>query len=83
MNEYRKMLRNVQILDFAVHDTALFLDSHANDKDALMYFNHYQQLAKKAKEEFESNFGPLQYQNQHDINDWAWTTGPWPWESEE
>lgn len=83
MNEHRKLLEKVQMADFALQESALFLDIHTKDKEALAYFRHYQKSAKEAKEEYERKFGPLQYQNQKNADYWQWTKGPWPWECEE
>ncbi|MCL2047948.1 MAG: spore coat protein CotJB [Defluviitaleaceae bacterium] len=80
MNRRDGFLREVQKWDFAVLDTVLFLDNHPKDKLALEWYRHFQALAKKAREEYESHCGPLQYCEQTGFDSWEWTKGPWPWE---
>ena len=81
MNKHRcKMLKEVQIWDFASLEAAMFLDNHPTDKLALEWFEHFQSHARRAREEFENHFGPLQYQEQKGIDFWEWAEGPWPWE---
>ena len=83
MSDYRSALERVQMMDFALHEAALFLDNHPKDTEALKYFRYYQELAEDAKARFETKFGPLQYQDQKNVDDWQWAKGPWPWECEE
>ena len=83
MDEYRGALERVQMMDFAMHEAALFLDNHPGDKEALGYFKNQQALAGDAKARFEDKFGPLAYQGQQNIEHWQWAEGPWPWECEE
>ena len=80
MSDCCNMLKDVQILDFALIDAALYLDNHTKDKDAIEFFNYHQKLSKAAKAEFEGKYGPLQFDSQKDIRYWQWTKGPWPWE---
>ena len=83
MSEYRGALERVQMMDFAAHEAALFLDNHPQDAEALKYFRYYQELAGDARAKFEARFGPLQYLAQKNVDDWRWAKGPWPWECEE
>ncbi len=76
MNEKRKYLYAVQMADFAVNDTRLFLDTHPNDEAALAAMKCYRKKAAIAREEYEKRFGPLTIFSE---GCGEWTADPWPW----
>lgn len=79
MNEKDKLLEQIQIADFVIIETALFLDGHPSDKKALEHYNKYRRIKKDAVTEYESKYGPLTiYGNEFDC--WKWVDEPWPWE---
>ena len=47
------LLMQIMMLDFAVQDSALFLDTHPNDKEALNYFNEATTRLRNAKREYQ------------------------------
>ncbi len=74
-------LKKIQIIDFVLNDTALYLDTHPDCKEALEYYNKYLDMRKSALKEYINLFGPIE---QTDIatcgGNWKWSDGPWPWE---
>ena len=54
MSERTKLLREIMRLDFAVQDSALFLDLRPHDECALQYFREHLELLISAKEEYDS-----------------------------
>ena len=74
-------LKKIQIIDFVLNDTALYLDTHPNCKEALEYYNKYLEMRKSAVKEYVNLFGPLE-QTDADMcgGAWKWAEGPWPWE---
>ena len=83
MNEKRKLLRMVQMYDFALYETALYLDGHPNDKKALAYYKKTNALSKQARTAYESKYGPLTQPQTQNYESWQWVKGPWPWETED
>ncbi len=84
MNEAKaKLLDEVRALHFATLETALYLDGHPTDKEALAYFRKMRDEAKKKTDVYESIYGPLTFMNAKAEGSWDWVEGPWPWESEE
>lgn len=77
-----EMLNWIDSISLAVYDTALFLDTHPDDKEALEYFKHCSQLRNEALEEYAKNYGPLQIDevNASDQDYWNWINQPWPWD---
>ena len=80
MSERQRMLRRVQIYEFALDDARLYLDSHPCDRAALDYYKKHQDLREKAYQEFVQRFGPLMANDNVYTDKWTWVEEPWPWE---
>lgn len=80
MNPNQQMLLyQVMKYQFAVLDSALFLDTHPNDPTALSYHNNYSNTLKQLRAEYERCYGPLTIQYPEKYY-WRYIKGPWPWE---
>jgi spore coat protein JB len=75
-----KMMQFVRETGFAVLDSALYLDTHPCDENAMDYFSKYQRMHKDAVHDYEKNFGPLTLAGVDTDNGYQWTQEPWPWE---
>ena len=77
-----KDLRKLQSLQFALHETVLYLDGHPNCSKAMEYYKEMQKKVKMAYDEFTSKYGPL---NASEVtgDTWSWINQPWPWEGEQ
>lgn len=73
-------LSELQALGFAVHELALYLDTHRDDREALELYRNYQQLYSHCAEEYQRKFGPLNHRNISDSQQYEWLDDPWPWE---
>lgn len=80
MTDRQRLLRKIQIIDFALFETALYLDTHKTDKEALAYYSKNRAEANRLREEYTSKFGPLTIRDSKADGEWEWTNGPWPWE---
>ena len=81
MSDRAIALKNVQIFDFAAHETNLYLNGYPDSKEALVYYKEMVEKAKHARIYYEENYGPLSATaNMGDC--WLWTQTPWPWELE-
>ena len=71
---------SLQVVDFAIQDTVLYLDAYPDDKGALDYYHEL--LASRAELLAARSPGmPLTiYDNVGDT--WDWVNTPWPWEPE-
>lgn len=76
-------LRKVQMYDFALTDTGLFLDTHPTNRAALTFYDETRKMYLQAVEEYEDQFGPLTAEDTDVKNGWAWVETPWPWEMED
>ena len=81
MTERQRLMRNVQMYDFALVEATEYLDGHPNDPNALAYFNKQQAMYQQAVKAYTDRFGPLQSKNAvNNTNTWLWVSDPWPWE---
>lgn len=83
MNERERLMKRIQVCDFALTDAALFLDSHPEDPAALHYYHKYQQLRRQAADAYTQKYGPLRHSDFDGGDRWKWVDGPWPWQLEE
>ncbi len=77
-----RLMKTIQTLAFAVHETALYLDGHPDDRRALSYFNSQNEKLRDAVAAYEESYGPLTANGFDDSGDWTWIKGPWPWKYE-
>ncbi|NLJ58661.1 MAG: spore coat protein CotJB [Tissierellia bacterium] len=81
LNKQQEMLLEIQKLQFAALDIALFLDTHPNDPVALYRHKMYTERLRQVKDAYEMEFGPMTIMG-HEVGDsWRYINGPWPWES--
>ena len=72
-------LTELQTMGFVLHELALYLDTHRNDKEAMEVFRTFQKLYKKGREKYEKECGPLTHMSAME-NGYDWLNDPWPWE---
>ena len=77
-----KLMRQIQALSFACHETALYLDGHPDDRRAVSYYNGKNNELKQALKLYEQNFGPITSHGFDGTEDWNWIKSPWPWKYE-
>lgn len=71
----------ITMLRFSAYDTALFLDTHPDDKEALCYFQKNNELLEEALKEYARLYGPLNMATvSSEDTCWEWIKQPWPWE---
>lgn len=80
MNEKEKLLRKVQYYCFAALESALFLDTHPDCKEALAYHTKHKKMAQEATKEYEEKYGPITTRSTQNEDSWQWVNAPWPWE---
>ena len=73
-------LSELQALGFAMHELALYLDTHREDQEALELYRQYQRIYHEAMMEYSKSYGPLTHAMPTDRNGYSWLDDPWPWE---
>ena len=70
----------LQALGFALHELALYLDTHRDDKEALELYRQYQRIYHDGMMSYSKDHGPMSHGMPGDQSDYAWLDDPWPWE---
>ena len=68
----------IRTIGFAVHEAALFLDTHPDCPAALDYFTQMRDELAGLTAEYEKSYGPLTYTGVMG-DSWTWVDGEWPW----
>ena len=69
-------------LEFAIVDTALYLDAYPDCKEALAYYRKLLAERDALRSRVVGESGPLTiYENVSD-DTWDWVNGAWPWQPE-
>ena len=77
--KFHATLAELQALDFAIVELALYLDTHREDMEALELYRKYQELYDRCREVYEKKYGPLNHISARD-GGYTWLDDPWPWE---
>ncbi len=80
MDDKMMLLKRIQVCDFVLFETHLFLDTHPTDKEALAYYSKYQALRERAMDEYVKKYGPITAGQYDGGPTWRWVENPWPWE---
>ncbi|MGF7046593.1 spore coat protein JB [Paenibacillus sp. DS2015] len=79
--QYYEWLEQLQVVDFALVELNLFLDTHPNDLRSIEQFNQLVQERKKLAKKFQEVYGPLQnFGRAFSKYPWEWSQSPWPWQ---
>ena len=76
----RAWMRRLQMIDFALADTVLYLDAYPECKQALAY---YRKLIEEREQLLQAGKGRCPAVNAMGNGSeerWQWTQGPWPWQ---
>ncbi|MBQ7314551.1 MAG: spore coat protein CotJB [Clostridia bacterium] len=78
-DERSRLLYDIQSLNFAKVECALYLDTHPDCKSALDYFYDLCDNINEMTEKYEAEYGPLTHGGVQG-DSWTWIEGPWPWQ---
>ena len=73
-----ELLDKIRAVGFAMHEAALFLDTHPECPAALDYFAEMRDELARLTAEYEKSYGPLTYTGVSG-DSWTWVDGEWPW----
>ena len=77
--EKRELLR---ALDFALVETALYLDAYPDSCEALAYYHKLLAERTALAADYAQDCGPLTHRENASQTSWQWVKTPWPWEPE-
>ncbi|MEA4964504.1 MAG: spore coat protein CotJB [Oscillospiraceae bacterium] len=73
-------LAELQALAFALNELGLYLDTHADDKEAAELFQSYADLYHEGFVAFQVKNGPIFQLSAVQNGSYLWTHDPWPWD---
>ena len=76
------MQKRLQVLDFAIVETALYLDVYPQNKKALEYYHTLIAERRALAQSIHAQCGPTTAWENESTTAWNWISGPWPWEPE-
>lgn len=82
MDNRMMLKKRIYALDFAIWEFGLYLDTHPQDKAAIIRRRALMKAREELVAEYERFFGKYVVR-QDDVtgDDWCWINGPWPWEN--
>lgn len=79
MRNAEETLHALMAQDFAVYETALYLDGHPGDREAIAYLEEHKEIADGLRRRLAEAGYPLHFTDTP-RGRYAWVTTPWPWQ---
>ena len=79
-NDCKKLMRELQTVEFALVDTVLYIDAYPCSSEALAYYHKLRQERMEILSKMAHCNTPLTNLDNTSENSWDWTNAPWPWE---
>jgi len=76
----RQLLQVIMELQFAVLETALYLDTHPDDRTVFNIHRENSRDLMSAFREYQQRYPSLVNENPQADFPWDWIDEPWPWE---
>ena len=81
-NDTKKLMRELQHVDFSIIETILYLDAYPCSAEALDYYHKLCAERNRLQALLNQSGHPITAQENHSKSEWNWVKGPWPWEIE-
>ena len=79
-NECKKLMKQLQTVEFALVDTVLYLDAYPCSGEALAYYHKLCRERREILEKMARCNTPITNLDNTSECSWDWTNAPWPWE---
>ena len=79
-HDCKETKKKLKMIDFALIDTALFLNAYPDNVQALEYYHTLKHERERLAASVNEKCGPLTAMNNESRSEWDWVSGPWPWE---
>lgn len=73
-------LAELMALDFVVQELKLYLDTHADDREAFETLQTCLRLSAEGRARYTALYGPVTIQDMADAASYDWIRAPWPWQ---
>ena len=75
-------LQDLQAANFAITELGLYLDTHADDEEAVQLFNQYVEQYEMLRQQAEDSGIALTQTESAAGGSYTWLDDPWPWDAE-
>ena len=76
----KALSRKLQVIDFAIVDTVIYLNAYPGCKEALEYYHKLVKEREALCDVINEKCGPVTAMGNKSNSEWNWVSGPWPWE---
>lgn len=77
----RASIRQLQMLDFSLTDTVLYLDAYPTSQEALAHYHSLLSRRDALRQTLAAECHmPMTALENASTDSWHWINGPWPWE---
>ena len=73
-------LTELMAIDFVVDELELYLDTHADDREAFQMYQNFLALKEEAHQRYARMCGPIRQTDMLGMDSYRWLENPWPWE---
>ena len=73
-------MAELMAIDFVTDELELYLDTHADDREAFALYQSILALRKEARERYVERYGVITQCDQLGRESYTWLRDPWPWE---
>ena len=77
-----ELQEKLRAIDFALVETALYLDAYPNCAEALAYYHKLLAERGALADHVAQTCGPMTHRDNLSQTSWQWVKTPWPWECE-
>ena len=75
-------MQDLQAANFAITELGLYLDTHADDEEAVQLFNQYVEQYEMLRQQAEDSGMALTQMEAAAGGSYTWLQDPWPWDAE-
>ena len=75
-------MQDLQAANFAITELGLYLDTHADDEEAVQLFNQYVEQYEMLRQQAEDSGMALTQMEAAAGGCYTWLDDPWPWDAE-
>ena len=76
------VMQDLQAVNFAITELGLYLDTHADDEEAVQLFNQYVEQYEMLRQQAEDSGIALTQMESAAGGSYTWLDDPWPWDAE-
>ena len=80
--EGMQSMQDLQAANFAITELGLYLDTHADDEEAVQLFNQYVEQYEMLRQQAEDSGMALTQMEAAAGGCYTWLDDPWPWDAE-